>query len=564
MVKERAEGESFSDLLIANLPGAVFRFRADEALSIEYISSGCRRLTEFSETELTDSQKPQSWIGMIHPDDQERIKKMRRDYIQNGIEPAAGYVEYRINTKSKKLKTVCEHFGYVRSRSGEIVAVEGFIADISKQLDFKEQIRRTENQYHLLADYMHDMVCLHDLEGTFQYVSPSSKTLLGFAPDQMLGTSFTELFAPEDSAASVKYIEQCQDECAPNLITEARIKRKSGKYIWVETMWQTIRDKRGEVKNFLTVTRNIHKRKLLEQEREANRKRLKQLLREEKSLLRKAEKAQREAEQANRAKDEFLQMVSHEFRTPLTTIKTLVRVLQNDGEDPAERHEYLETIAAECDHQIDLILNLLDVSRLEEGIIDLRRAPTDIGTVLKACDRVERSAVELRRQTLTTHWSENLPPIISDEKALRRALCSIIENAIKYTPEGGKIELRARLSRKKGKRGARLVVVSVADNGRGIHPDDLPHIFDKFSRGRRIVPRDKQTDGTPDDAEGRAETPGVGLGLYLASRLIIALGGDITVESEVHRGTIFKIYLPVWDGKITSDEVEFNLAEDSE
>lgn len=556
MVKERKEGEGFLDLLIDNLPGVVFRFRADDDLTIEYISDGCRKLTGFNDGELSDSDKPASWMRLIHADDRGQISDLRRNFIERGIAPERNYIEYRILTKDLQLKNVCEHFGYVRDSDQNVIAIEGFIADVTKMAAYDRQIREKENEYRLLADYMHDMVCLHEPDGLLTYVSPSSKTVLGYAPEQLRGNSFEKLSKAEDYQATRSFIKKCIADCSPNIITELRMRKKSGRYIWVETMWQTIRNEANDVMHFLTVTRNINKRKLLEIEREENRRQLRQHLQKERQLRREAEQLKTEAVVANRAKDEFLQMVSHEFRTPLTTIKTLVSVLQNDRDFPAARREYLETIALECDHQIDLILNLLDVSRLEEGISDLQKQPTDINHVLKICDRIERPAAEAREQQLIVKLNKKLPLIDSDEKALRRALCSIIENAIKYTPEGGKIEIKSESSRRKSVNGisGRFLCVLISDNGRGIYKEDLPNVFNKFFRGRRIVPHDKSTDGTPDDAEGRAETPGVGLGLYLANRLVEALGGTITVESEVYKGSTFRIYLPIWNENSPSEE----------
>ncbi|MEP7039270.1 MAG: HAMP domain-containing sensor histidine kinase, partial [Acidobacteriota bacterium] len=293
------------------------------------------------------------------------------------------------------------------------------------------------------------------------------------------------------------------------------------------------------------------------------------------------------AEHASRAKDEFLQMVSHEFRTPLTTIKTLVRVLQHDGKSEAEREKYLKTIASECDRQVDLILNLLDVSRFDEGDVDLKHEPVNINCVLKSCDKIERPAADSRKQTLKVEINKSLPPVCGDEKAIRRALCTIIENAVKYTPEGGEISVTTdqmiyhKTENNKDEIAAEIfgdlpkqmdysddekvvrdeIAVKICDNGRGILPADLPKIFQKFYRGAKPN-ADASTDGTPDDAAGKAETPGVGLGLYLAKRLINTLDGRITVSSQVGRGSCFTVFLPVWNEDLheidTVDEYGFN------
>ncbi|HVF86036.1 MAG TPA: HAMP domain-containing sensor histidine kinase, partial [Pyrinomonadaceae bacterium] len=266
-----------------------------------------------------------------------------------------------------------------------------------------------------------------------------------------------------------------------------------------------------------------------------------------------AERAREEALQAGRVKDEFLQMVSHEFRTPLTTIKAASRVLLNGGESAEERREYLETISTECDRQIDMIINLLDISRLgESGGVDLKHERVELPSVLRACERIERPAAQAREQELGVEVKDNLPAVRGDAKALRRALCTVIENAIKYTPEGGHIRVSAELV------SAEAVAVRIADNGRGIRPEDLPHIFEKFFRGEppAATPPDSSTDGTPDDAV-KPQTPGVGLGLYLAERLISALDGRIEVKSEPNRGSRFSVILPVWDDDLHArDEVD--------
>ena len=241
----------------------------------------------------------------------------------------------------------------------------------------------------------------------------------------------------------------------------------------------------------------------------------------------------------DRLKSEFVSSVSHELRTPLTTIKTLTRVLQRGGQTESERQEYLETIAAECDRQIDLVLNLLDLSRIEAGAYKVSLSRVNVAEVISTCLLTEQHATEVRGQSLTSDLSDGLPDALADQVALRRVLCSLIENAIKYTPDGGHITVRAKRTEAHG------VAISVEDNGCGINPEDVSHVFEKFYRGRPAAD-DGQSNAFPDEC---AEAPGVGLGLYLTRTIVEHLGGRITVENNADGGATFTIFLPAWTGE---------------
>ncbi len=244
----------------------------------------------------------------------------------------------------------------------------------------------------------------------------------------------------------------------------------------------------------------------------------------------------------DRLKSEFVSSVSHELRTPLTTIKTLTRLLLRGVQDEGERREYLETISVECDRQIDLVLNLLDLSRIEAGKFSFSPKRVDAGEVLSACVAMERHAAESRGHELLAVVPEDLPPARADRTALRRVLCSLIENAIKYTADGGSITLKAEDA-------GGEVLIHVSDSGRGIAPEDVPHVFEKFYRGR--APEASNGDGHGsevliDTAEDFAEAPGVGLGLYIAQKVTGQMGGSITVESVPGRGSTFTVRLSAW------------------
>jgi signal transduction histidine kinase len=262
-----------------------------------------------------------------------------------------------------------------------------------------------------------------------------------------------------------------------------------------------------------------------------------------------AEIEEREArlKELDRLKSDFVSGVSHEMRTPLTTVKTLTSVLRRGKVTDAEREEFLDTIAAECDRQIDLVLNLLDLSRIEAGTFNIALAPIDVKDVIGSAVIIASHSARARNHELLTELPERLPPVLADYKILRRVLCGLVENAIKYTPDGGRITLSASAD-------AGHVRIAVSDTGRGILEDDLPHIFEKFYRGRAPV---ESGPGDSTDYPGEVtEAPGVGLGLYLARTIIEEIGGEISVGSSVGRGSTFTIHLPVWDNKenVASDQ----------
>ena len=270
---------------------------------------------------------------------------------------------------------------------------------------------------------------------------------------------------------------------------------------------------------------------------------------EREALLVREQVARIEAERANAVKDEFLAAVSHELRTPLTTIKTLTRVMQRREPGEAERREYLDDIASECDRQIDLVHNLLDLSRIKAGGVQIKPRRVDAGEVIRACEKIERAEAEEHGHRLLVDVAPDLPFIRADHSALRRALCTVAENAIKYTPEGGSIILRAYSD-------GGDVVIEVEDTGRGIRAEDMPHVFDKFYRGQ----------GTGGGAERRGgneqEVPGIGLGLHLARALVEGMNGSIEARSRVGLGSTFRLRLPVWSGEPNGDEEEAALSPD--
>lgn len=237
----------------------------------------------------------------------------------------------------------------------------------------------------------------------------------------------------------------------------------------------------------------------------------------------------------DRLKSEFVSNVSHELKTPLTTIKLLAHLLQRTDLTEEEKLDYAKTIAIECDRQIDFVGNLLDLSRIESGAYKLRKTRVDARALIRSCVEVERHRAESLGLTLTTDVPLRTPALSGDFEALRRVIRNLIDNAIKYTPAGGRITVSAFEK-------FDLLAISVSDTGKGIPEADLPHVFEKFYRAESEV-----DDGTA--------APGVGLGLYLAQHIVAQLDGELKVESKPDKGTTFTMLMPRWiDDSANSEE----------
>ena len=232
-------------------------------------------------------------------------------------------------------------------------------------------------------------------------------------------------------------------------------------------------------------------------------------------------------------KSDFVSSVSHELKTPLTTIKVLAHLLRRNDVGEDERLDYSKTIATECDRQIEFVGNLLDLSRIESGAYKLSKTPVDVVSLLEGCVEIENYRAESVGIELVAKLPSRPLFVDADSEALRRVVRGMIDNAIKYTPAGGRVSVSAQLVQEN-------VEIGVEDSGIGIALTDLPHVFNKFYRAKSFAETDK---GQPDES-GTSGT-GVGLGLYLAKHVIEHLGGQIEVANKNPCGTMFKIILPV-------------------
>ncbi len=240
----------------------------------------------------------------------------------------------------------------------------------------------------------------------------------------------------------------------------------------------------------------------------------------------------------NRMKSDFASSVSHELKTPLCSMRAFLEMLiDGDIDGEAERTEHLRLVLNETERLTTLVQNLLNLSRLEAGITKMAREPVDVARLLNHLREVVTPLANSRRQVLVFEVSEYMPTVTGDVAMLEQGLMNLVSNAIKYTPEGGSIRVKA------GWSGNDLEVV-VCDTGVGIPEKALGLIFEKFTR-----------------LENHAglKATGTGLGLPLAKFVAEAHGGRIAVKSEVGKGSEFRMLLPARRGQESSEAVLIGL-----
>jgi len=222
-------------------------------------------------------------------------------------------------------------------------------------------------------------------------------------------------------------------------------------------------------------------------------------------------------------KSDFVSNVSHELKTPLASIRAYTEMLL-DGEikDPVQVRESFQTIASETDRMSRLIQNILSLSRLESGLVPVNKADLAVTEILRAVNDVIAPQAAQKDLVLETDLAPVFFRVNGDRDMLYQAILNVLSNAVKYTPNGGKVRVSTYLA-------GGDVVVEVADTGYGVPQEELQKIFEKFYRSRH---------------SGKT-APGTGLGLALVKHVIEVIhGGKVTVESEVGKGSIFRLSLP--------------------
>jgi PAS domain S-box-containing protein len=408
----------------------------------------------------------------------------------------------------------------IRGPDGRIVGASKIARDISG----RKQSELAQARLAAIIESADDAIITKTLKGVITSWNIGAERIFGYTPEEAVGQPVTMLI-PEDRIDEEPGIlsRLVRGERIDHYETVRR--RKDGTLVDISLTVSPIRGPDGRVIGASKVARDISDRKLAERERE-------RLLENERHARREAEEARREAEEASRLKDEFLATVSHELRTPLTAILGWAHMLRTGQLGGPEAYGVYETIERNARAQAQLVDDLLDVSRIITGKLRLDVRTVDPASFIDSAVESIRPAAEGKGLRLNKQVEPGAAFVAGDPVRLQQVVWNLLSNAVRFTPRGGSVEVRMT-------RDGAHVEISVEDNGAGISPGFLPHVFDRF----------RQADGRITRQHG-----GLGLGLSIVRHLVELHGGTVRASSPGEgQGATFTVSLPLMQTRAGGD-----------
>ncbi|MCE3284406.1 MAG: hybrid sensor histidine kinase/response regulator [Steroidobacteraceae bacterium] len=430
------------------------------------------------------------WRG-IHAEDVPAVREAEMQARRSGVFSST---EFRIVQPDGSVRWVIGRGRVQTDANGKPTRLAGLLIDITAQKHAEQQRRETEKLYRAIGESIDFGVWITDAEGRCIYASDSFLRLIGMTQEQCSNLGWTSMLHPDEVAATVAAWTRCV-RLGENWYREHRVLGADGAYHPVLAQGVAIRDEEGAIRGWAGINLDI-------------------------SPLKRTEQALREAD---RRKDEFLATLAHELRNPLAPIRHATRLLESPRADDAQRRWGREVIARQVEHMAMLLDDLLDVSRITRGRLELRRDYVSLEKIVASAVETARPLIDARRHALEVDLGNEPVDLMVDPLRLAQALSNLLMNAAKYTDPGGTISLAAR-------RESGGVTISVTDTGIGLHEGSLAKVFEMFS----------QVEGALERSQG-----GLGIGLALVKGLVQLHGGTVEASSPgPGQGSTFTVRLP--------------------
>ncbi|MCA1857981.1 PAS domain S-box protein [Massilia oculi] len=392
-------------------------------------------------------------------------------------------------------------------RDGQLQGAVCTFVDLSERRRTEDALRRSEAHLQSVFGQTAAGICETDLQGRIVKINERFCDIVGRSHESLLGMPMQEITHPDDLALNLPLFKRTIATGEPFEI-EKRYLRPDGSDVWVNNTVSLIRAPDGQgADSILAVCIDIAKRK----------------------------RAEEALHDADRRKDEFLAMLAHELRNPMAPIRAAADLLESRDLAPEQRRRTSQIISRQVRHMTGLVDDLLDVSRVTRGLVELQQARLDVKQVIADAIEQTRPLMEAKRHRLVVELAFDAAQVLGDHKRLVQVLSNLLGNAAKYTPAEGRIEVTMSATDEQ-------VALAVADNGIGIAQELQVRIFDLFA----------QADRSPDRSQG-----GLGIGLALVRSLVELHGGSVACHSEgVGKGSRFLVTLPRAAGRDAHSGIE--------
>jgi PAS domain S-box-containing protein len=384
----------------------------------------------------------------------------------------------------------------LRNRHGQVTGVIGISRDITARKLAEDALRQSEALYRQIIETAHEGMWIVDPDGRIALANPRLGEIVGYEEAELLGKLLSELTLPEDELTKQAYLERRRRGLSDQY--DFRLRHKDGSLVWVIISASPLINERGDYQGSLAMITDITDRK-----------------RAEAQALELA--AERERMRGLR---EFIVSISHDFRTPLSILSTSTYLLRKLT-DPTKIADRLNLMDEQVKRLAALLEGFIELMNIAGQESPTHLTETSVNALVENVLQTWQTRIEARNQQLTYTPDAAVPNVKVNASDIENAVSRIVENAMRFTPQGGQITIRTLAE-------GEHVVIEIADTGIGIHPHDQPHIFELFYRA---------------DAARSMSTGGSGLGLSLARKIVEMHGGTIQVFSSPDQGSVFRVLL---------------------